>query len=180
MNESSSKRPPSARVAEAPRPIPTPAAAAVHPAPAAPSPPQAQPALAGKGNPPAMPRPLPMPAAAAIAPTPVALPPLQPQPALARKGNPTAMPDSVALFDAFAHGAEAFADEMAGLAQTGFANAAETAKAMLGAKTLTEAFEINAGFVRKSLDTMLTGSVRLAEITARLAEKTLQPLMPAR
>jgi phasin family protein len=90
------------------------------------------------------------------------------------------MPDPVALFDAFAHGAEAYADEMAGLMQTGLATATDTAQAMLAAKTLTEAFEINAGFVRKSLDTMLAGSFRLTDITARLAEDTLQPLMPAR
>lgn len=104
----------------------------------------------------------------------------RPQPASAGKGNPAAMPSPVALFDAFAHGAEAFADEMAGLVQTSFATATDTAKAMLGAKTLTEAFEINAGFVQKSLDTMLSGSVRLTGITARLAEESLQPLMPAR
>jgi hypothetical protein len=90
------------------------------------------------------------------------------------------MPDPVALFDAFAHGAEAYADEMAGLMQTGFAAATDAAKAMLGAKTLTEAFEINAGFVEKSLNTMLTGSVRLTDITARLAEESLRPPMPAR
>jgi phasin family protein len=90
------------------------------------------------------------------------------------------MPDPVALFDAFTHGAEAFADEMAALMQAGFATATDTAKAMLAAKTLTEAFEINAGFVRKSLDTMLTGSARLTDITARLAEESLQPLMPGR
>ena len=90
------------------------------------------------------------------------------------------MPSPIALFDAFAHGAEAFADEIAGLAQTGVANATETAKAMLGAKTLTEAFAINAGFFQKSFDTMLSGSLRLSDITARLAEETLQPLMPAR
>jgi phasin family protein len=126
------------------------------------------------------PRPEATPAAAAIeaAPAAPALPP--PQPALARTGNLAAMPSPVALFDAFAHGAEAYADEMAGLAQTGFANATDTAKAMLGAKTLTEAFEINAGFFRKSLDTILSGSMRLSDIAARLTEETLQPLMPAR
>jgi hypothetical protein len=90
------------------------------------------------------------------------------------------MPDPIALFDALAHGAEAFAEEVAGLVQTGFATAADTATAMLAARTLTEAFDINAGFVRKSLDTMLAGSVRLTGITARLAEESLQPLMPAR
>jgi hypothetical protein len=125
----------------------------------------------------------PRPAAAApqtTDPAPAALPVPRPQPAFARTGNPVAMPDPAALFDAFAHGAEAYADEMAGLMQTGFATATDTAKAMLGAKTLTEAFEINAGFVRKSLDTMLTSSVRLTDITARLAGDALQPLMPAR
>lgn len=126
------------------------------------------------------PRPIPTPAVAASDPAPAAPPAPRPQPVVARKGNPAAMPSPVALFDAFAHGAEAFADEMTGLAQTGFANATETAKAMLGAKTLTEAFEINAGFFRKSLDTMLSGSMRLSDITARLAEETLRPLMPAR
>jgi hypothetical protein len=151
MSESSSKRPPLAPVAEAPRPTA---------APLAPRPTAAPPAV--------------------TAPVPAAPPVPRPQPVFARKGNPTAMPGPVALFDAFAHGAEAFADEMAGLAQTGFANAAETAKAMFGAKSFTEAFEINAGFVQKSLDTMLTGSLRLTDITARLAEEALQPLMPGR
>lgn len=104
-----------------------------------------------------------------------ALPPAQPAPAAA--GNPAATPGPVALFDAFAHGAEAFADGMADLAQTSLANATDTASAMLRARTLTEAFEINAGFFRKSFDTMLTGSMRFTDITARFAEATLQPLM---
>jgi hypothetical protein len=90
------------------------------------------------------------------------------------------MPSPIAVFDAVAHGAEAYADEMAGLLQTGFANATDTANAMLGAKTWTEAFEINAGFVRKSLDTMLAGSIRLTDIAARAAEESLRRLMPAR
>ena len=125
------------------------------------------------------PRPEGKPATAAIeaAPEKPALPKPQPQPD--RTGNPTLMPDPVALFDAFAHGAEAFADEMAGLVQTSFTTATDTAKAMLGARTLTEAFEINAGFIEKSLDTMLTGSVRLTDITTRFATETLRPRIPA-
>ncbi|HEY1797955.1 MAG TPA: phasin family protein [Stellaceae bacterium] len=111
---------------------------------------------------------------------PAALPAPRDQPASAPVRNPAALPDPIALFDAFAHGAEAYADEMAGLMQTGLATATDTAKAMLGARTLTEAFEINAGFVRKSLDAMLQGSIRLTGITARLAAQSLHPLMPAR
>jgi hypothetical protein len=106
----------------------------------------------------------------------VPAPPAQPLPGAA---NPLPMPNPVALADVFAHGAEAYADEMAELMQTGFATATDTAKAMLGAKTLTEAFEINAGFVRKSLDTIVASSIRLTDITARLAEGSLKPLMPA-
>jgi phasin family protein len=153
MPESSSKRPPQPALVPPPRPAAT-AIAAAEAATAALPPPAPEPVLARKLLPPAI------------------------EPVPARKG--TAMPDPVALFDAFAHGAEAYADEMAGLLQAGFATATDTAKAMLAAKTLTEAFEINAGFIRKSLDTMLAGSVRLTDITTRLAAESLQPLIPAR
>lgn len=127
--------------------------------------------------------PLPQPAATAIVAAEAAtaaIPPPQSPPVLPPQRIPAAVPDPVAVFDAFARGAEAYADEMAGLVQSGFAAATDTARAMLGAKTLTETFEINAGFVRKSLDTMLAGSIRLGDITARLAEDSLRPLMPAR
>lgn len=134
-------------------------------------------------NPPAPPPRAPAAAAAAVPPAaekvPAALPVPHPAPPIVRTVIPAAMPDSAAFFNAFAHGAEAYADEFAGLLQTGFATATDTAKAMLGAKTLTEAFEINAGFVRKSLDTMLTASVRLTEIAARMAEESLAPLAHA-
>jgi hypothetical protein len=131
-------------------------------------------------NPPAEPARTVAAAAAATEAAPAALAVPRVQAVFTARGNPAAMPDPRAFFDAFAHGAEAYADEMAGLLQTGLATATDTAKAMLGAKTLTEALEINAGFVRKSLDTMLTGSVRLTDITARMAEESLRPLMPAR
>ncbi|HEX3883068.1 MAG TPA: phasin family protein [Stellaceae bacterium] len=110
--------------------------------------------------------PIPVPAAEelAAAPAPISGPPLPP-PEIPRASSL----GPLTFFDAFAHGAEAVADEMAGLTRSGFSTMMEMTEAMLGAKTLDEAVAIHAGFVRKSFDTMLSGSVRLTDIAARLA-----------
>lgn len=103
-----------------------------------------------------------------------ALPAPMPEPALPPPEIPAVSGiGPLAFFDAFAHGAEAVADEMAGLTRSGFSTVMETAEAMLGAKTLDEAVAIHAGFVRKSLDTMLSGSLRLTDIATRLAANAM-------
>jgi phasin family protein len=78
---------------------------------------------------------------------------------------------------AVARGLEAITVEMTGLARAGIAAATEAATAMLSAKTLPDAIEINAGFARRSLDTLLGSSAALSEIGVRLATESTRPIL---
>jgi hypothetical protein len=65
---------------------------------------------------------------------------------------------------ALARGFEQFAVELTGLARTGMVAGADAALALLAARTVAEAVEINAGLARRGVDTMIVGSARLSEI----------------
>ena len=113
---------------------------------------------------------------------PPAPPPPAPAKTVAAKAAPA--PFEAELFAAFsdsqaafARGAEALADEVAALVRTGLANATESATAMLGARTLTDAIEANLGFARKSLDTALAGTVKVTEIGFKTASDAIHPLV---
>jgi hypothetical protein len=81
---------------------------------------------------------------------------------------------------AFARSAEAVADEVAVFMRVGFANAADAATAILGAKTLSDAFAVNTSLARRSFEAMLAGSAKLSEIGFQFATESLKPLMAAR
>jgi hypothetical protein len=108
---------------------------------------------------------------------------MPPQIVPAAKGNPKAErdvgSDTFAAFGtmqaAFARTAEAVADEIAVQMRSGFSNLAEAATALLGAKTLSDAFEANAGLARKTFEAMLAGSSKLSEIGVRFATESLHP-----
>jgi len=60
---------------------------------------------------------------------------------------------------------------------SGISVAAESATAMLGAKTLAQAIEINFGFAHRSLDRAIEGSAKLSEIGVRLAAEASRPIL---
>jgi len=78
---------------------------------------------------------------------------------------------------AFVRGLEAMATEVAGLAHSGFAAVADSATAMLGAKTLADAIEVQAGLARRSVDAAFDSSAKLSEIGVRLTTEASQPLI---
>jgi hypothetical protein len=78
---------------------------------------------------------------------------------------------------AFARVLEAMTVEMTGLARAGIAAATETATAMLSAKTLADAVEINAGFARRSVDALIGSSAKLSEIGIRFATDASRPVL---
>ena len=78
---------------------------------------------------------------------------------------------------ALARGFGAFVLELTGLARSGAAVAAESATAMLGAKTLAEAIGVNFGFAQRSFDRAIEGSAKLSEIGVRLAADTARPIL---
>lgn len=78
---------------------------------------------------------------------------------------------------AMARGFEAIAAEMAGMTRTGIASTSEAAIALISARTLTEAIEINAGLVRRGVDSAIESSARLSEIGMRTVSEASQPLL---
>lgn len=78
---------------------------------------------------------------------------------------------------AIVRGFEAMATEMAGLAHSGFTAVADSATALLGAKTLADAIEVQAGFARRSVDAAIDSSAKLSEIGVRLTTEASQPLI---
>jgi hypothetical protein len=77
---------------------------------------------------------------------------------------------------ALARGLQALSAEMAGLALSGMNVLASTATKLLAVKTLSDAIEVNAGFTRSSLETLVGGSAKLSELGVKLAAETSQPL----
>jgi hypothetical protein len=78
---------------------------------------------------------------------------------------------------AVARALEALSVEMAGLVISGIDAVARTATDMLAVKTLSDAIEVNAGFTRSSLDTVVGGSAKLSELAARVAAEASQPIL---
>jgi hypothetical protein len=78
---------------------------------------------------------------------------------------------------AMARGMEAISDEMAGLTRAGIDIAARTATEMLGVKTFSDAFKVNALFARKSFDSLLDGSAKLSGLGVKLAAESSRPIL---
>jgi hypothetical protein len=78
---------------------------------------------------------------------------------------------------ALARGFETAAVEVTGLSRSGMAATADAAVALLGARTLAEAIEINAGLARRRVDAMLEGSARLSEIGAKAITDAYRPFL---
>jgi hypothetical protein len=78
---------------------------------------------------------------------------------------------------AIARGFEAAAVEMTGLTRSAMAAAADAATALLRARTLAEAVEINAGLICGRTDAMIEGSARLSEIGVKAATDASRPIL---
>lgn len=71
----------------------------------------------------------------------------------------------------------ALALEMSGLGRDGLTAAGDSVVAMLRARSLTDAVEIQLGFGRRSLDAVAGAATRLGEIGLRLANDATKPLL---
>ncbi len=78
---------------------------------------------------------------------------------------------------ALARGLETLGAELAGFALSGMDAAARTATDVLAVKTLADAIEVNAGFTRRSFDTLIGGSAKLSELGVKVAAETSQPIL---
>jgi hypothetical protein len=78
---------------------------------------------------------------------------------------------------AMARGLEAMSDEMAGLTRSSIDIVARTATEMLGVKTLSDAFKVNALFARESFDSLLDGSAKLSGLGVKLAAESSRPIL---
>ncbi len=77
---------------------------------------------------------------------------------------------------ALARGFEQAAIEMTGMSRSGLTAASNAAIALLGARTLAEAVEINAGLARRGVDTIIEGSAKLSEIGVKAVAEASQPV----
>ena len=78
---------------------------------------------------------------------------------------------------ALARGAERMAIEMTAVSRSGLAAATDAGVALLGARTVAEAVEINAGLARRGADSMLEASARLSEIAAGSVADAYRPIL---
>ena len=124
---------------------------------------------------------LPKAAPEAIAPPPAPIPTAPPPALPAFEAGVASVDDAwTALSEvqtAFVRGFEQIASEMSGLTRSGIAAASEAALALLAAKTVTEAVEINAGFARRRVDAMIDGSARLSEIGVAALTEASRPML---
>jgi hypothetical protein len=78
---------------------------------------------------------------------------------------------------AFARGFEEIAVEVTGMTQAGFRAATDAAIALFGARTFSEAVEINAGLARRGVDAMIKGSTKLSEIGVKAVGEASRPML---
>ena len=77
----------------------------------------------------------------------------------------------------FARGLEEFAVEVNGMSRSGIEAMAEATGALLGAKSFSEAVEINATLARRETDVMIEGAAKLAAIGVRTISEFSQPIL---
>jgi hypothetical protein len=70
-----------------------------------------------------------------------------------------------------------FAAEWAGMTQSGIAAGADAAVALLGAKTLADAVEIQAGLARRGVDAVIGGCAKFSEIGIKAAAEASRPML---
>ena len=78
---------------------------------------------------------------------------------------------------AIASDVTAMALEIGGLACSNLTAAGDSVTALLGSRNLVDTVEIQLGFARRSLDAMVGGSTKLAELGLRLANDAAKPVL---
>ncbi len=78
---------------------------------------------------------------------------------------------------ALSRGLEALSAEIVDLTLSGIDSATRTATKMLSVKTLSDAVAVNAGFTASSFDRLVGSSVKLSELSLKLATETSQPIL---
>ncbi|HUC64524.1 MAG TPA: phasin family protein [Stellaceae bacterium] len=73
-------------------------------------------------------------------------------------------------------GLEAIGKEVILYARRSFEQAAETATALLGAKTLEDVFQLNSEFAKANLERLIERSAKLSEMSVKVANEALAPL----
>ena len=76
----------------------------------------------------------------------------------------------------FAKGAENVGKAWMSLTQESLENAAQTAKALLGAKTLREAVDLQSDFAKSNFDKFVAEGTKLSELSVKVANETFAPL----
>jgi len=76
-----------------------------------------------------------------------------------------------------ARGFEEIAVEVTGMTRSGFAAAADATIALFGAKTFSQAVEINAALARRGVDAMIEGSAKLSEIGVKAVSDASRPIL---
>jgi hypothetical protein len=71
----------------------------------------------------------------------------------------------------------AMALEIGGLTRSNLTAAGDSVTALFGSRSLVDAVEVQLGFARRSLDAMVSGSTKLAEIGLRLANDSTKPML---
>lgn len=66
--------------------------------------------------------------------------------------------------------------KVTGLLQESMARAVNAGKTMAGAKSLQEAAELHASFVREMFDSWIAGTGRITEISARVTKEAFDPI----
>ena len=79
---------------------------------------------------------------------------------------------------ALARGLGEAAVEVTGMTRTGLAAGSEAAIALIGATTLAEIVEVNAGLARRGADAMIEGSARLSEIAVKALADASRAFLP--
>lgn len=77
---------------------------------------------------------------------------------------------------ALSEGLEAIGKELIFYARTSFESAAETAAALLGAKTFEDLVQVNSDFARAYIERFIERSQKLSEMSMKVANETLAPL----
>ena len=77
---------------------------------------------------------------------------------------------------ALSEGLEAIGKEVFVYARRSFEQAAETATALLGAKTIEDVFELNTALAKANIAGIIERSAKLSELSIKVANETLAPL----
>jgi phasin family protein len=77
---------------------------------------------------------------------------------------------------ALSAGLEEIGKEVILYARGSFEQAAETATALLGAKTFQDVFQLNSEFAKAHIERMLAGSAKFSEMSVKLANEALAPI----